>query len=132
MRISAATPAVRRPAAAPVARAAVMPEEKGPQPAAPIKAQAGGQSGFFGLVKALFLNGFGSVSGLMSIGHDMKEMRSDTANKTAHVVEVAGDVLNILSWPAAFIPGYGKAIAGGLTLLGLATKTTGEMMAGKD
>jgi hypothetical protein len=132
MRITAATPAVRRPA--PVVRAAVMPEttQQAPAPKAPVKAQAGGKSGFFGLVKALFLNGFGSVSGLLSIGNDMKEVRTDAPSKTAHVVEVAGDVLNILSWPAAFIPGYGRAIAGGLTLLGLATKTTGEMMAGKD
>lgn len=130
MRVSTIRPAVMpaaRPAAAkPAAQAAPAPQQ------APVKAQAGGKSGVFGLLKALFLNGFGSVSGLLSIGNDMKELKSDPANKTAHVVEVIGDVLNIASWPLAFIPGYGKAVAAGATLLGLAVKTTGEMMAGKD
>src|SRR4051812_48058016 len=109
------------------------PAAKAPNPTnVPVKAQAGGQSGFGGVLKALFLDGFGSLSGLMSIGNDMKELKSDSGNKTAHVVEVAGDVLNIVSWPAAFIPGYGKLIAGGAQLLGMAVKVTGEMMAGKN
>lgn len=115
-----ARPAVQRPAGPVV-------ETKEPP-----KAQAGGQSGFFGLLKSLFVQGFGSLSGLLSIGNDMKELRTDSANKTAHTVEVVGDVLNILSWPLAFIPGPGKAIAGAAMLAGWAVKVTGEMMAGKD
>jgi hypothetical protein len=116
-------------------RPAVVSNAPAPKPVAPtnvpVKAQAGGQSGFGGLLKALFLDGWGSLSGLLSIGNDMKELRTDAENKTAHAVEVAGDVLNILSWPTAFIPGFGPAIAGAANLLGMAVKVTGEMMAGK-
>jgi hypothetical protein len=120
-----------RPVVSNIRPAVITPAKPVEPTKVPVKAQAGGQSGFGGLLKALFLDGWGSLSGLLSIGNDMKELRTDSENKTAHAVEVAGDVLNIISWPTAFIPGVGPAIAGAANLLGLAVKVTGEMMAGK-
>ncbi len=120
--------AARRPAGA-ITTAEAPAAPKAPAPATPIKAQAGGRSGFGGALVGLLLNGFGPISGLVSIGNDVRELKSDPNNKAGHVVEIAGDVMNIASGVVGF---FSKPAAALLALGGMVVKTTGEMIAGRD
>src|SRR5687767_2887363 len=94
--------AARRPAGA-VTTAEAPAAPKAPTPAAPIKAQAGGRSGIGGALVGLLLNGFGPISGLVSIGNDVRELKTDPGNKVGHMVEIAGDVMNIASGIVGFV-----------------------------
>jgi hypothetical protein len=119
-----------RPAAnAGAVTTAEAPKGQAPAPAAPIKATAGGRSGVGGVLLGLLLNGFGPISGLLSIGNDVRELKSDPGNKAGHMTEIAGDVMNIASGVAGFVS---APLAGLLAVGGMVVKTTGEMIAGRD